>query len=114
MKKRYRLESGMDISITLEIDTDKLGEPMAAEINGFWSGASDVLAASRDDVHQAVARRAAGPLLAHLLDGYNEAGAVAQLGEAEGWPSTEDGWIAIVDHEVPELDALSFNLRTAR
>ena len=36
MKKRYKLDSGMDTSITLEIDTNKIHEDLAREINGFW------------------------------------------------------------------------------
>lgn len=38
MKKRYKLESGLDTSITLEIDTDKTTEETAREINAFWNG----------------------------------------------------------------------------
>lgn len=34
MKKRYKLEAGMDTSITLEIDTTKMTAEYAADVNG--------------------------------------------------------------------------------
>lgn len=111
MKKRYRLESGMDTSITVEIDTDKIPESMAAEINSFWIQADDVLEASDGDVFQAVARRAAGPLLLYLLDGYHEAGAAEMLLCNEGWPGVEVGGIAVIDHEIPVLSAVDFDVQ---
>ena len=43
MKKRYKLESGMDTSITLEIDTDKIPEERAREINAFWTKGDYIL-----------------------------------------------------------------------
>lgn len=101
MKKRYRLETGLDTSITLEIDADKITEHAAQEINDFWVEASYVLSMSDGDVFQAVARRAAGPLLGYLLDGYTAEGAVMQLSECEGWPDAAGGGITIVDHELP-------------
>ncbi len=104
MKRKFRLESGMDTSITLEIDTEKLTEPLAQEINDFWSGSSDVLSASDGCLIQAVARRAAGPLIGFLMDGYHEVGAVMQLSQQEGWPTKNIG-ITIIDHEIPDLEA---------
>ena len=104
MKRKFRLESGMDTSITLEIDTEKLTEPLANEINDFWAGSGEVLSASDGCAIQAVARRAAGPLIGFLMYGYHEAGAVMQLSQQEGWPSENIG-ITIVDHEIPDLDA---------
>jgi hypothetical protein len=109
MKRKFRLESGLDTSITLEIDTEKLTKPLAKEINDFWAGSSDVLSASYGCVIQAVARRAAGPLIGFLMDGYHEAGAVAQLSQQEGWPSENIG-ITIIDHEIPDLDAYSYHV----
>lgn len=111
MKKRYKLESGMDTSITLEVDTGVLSEELAAEINAFWTGADRVLDESNGDVFQAVARRAAGPLIGFLCDGYHSDGAVAQLSDCEGWPPEEThGGIAIVDHELPDLGPLDFTV----
>ena len=110
MKKRYILTSGMDTSITLEIDTTKMTAEYAAEVNGFWSGAADVLDASDDDVFQAVARRAAARLLGYLMDGYNEGGAVENLSEQEGWPDKDSIGIKIIDHEIPDLDATLFDV----
>lgn len=110
MKRRYKLESGMDTSITLEIDTDKISEEAASEINSFWMGADDVLDDSGGDVHQAVARRAAGPLLSYLLDGYHERGAVETLSGDEGWPDAANGGITIISHEIPSLGASDFEV----
>lgn len=104
MKKKFKLDIGLDISITLEIDTDKMTMELAKEVNDFWSGSDDVLSASDDCFFQAVARRAAGPLLGFLMDGYHEAGAVMQLSKQEGWPGENIG-ITIIDHEIPCFDA---------
>lgn len=100
MKKRYKLETGLDTSITLEIDTAKISEDLAREINAFWVEADFILTLSRGDVYQAVARRAAGPLLSYLLDGWHSDGAVASLLADEG--------IMIVDHDIPCLGADDF------
>lgn len=110
MKKRYKLESGMDTSITLEIDTDKIPEETAREINAFWIEGDYILDISDGDAFQAVARRAAGPLLGYLLDGYNEAGAMRQLSEDEGWLDAAGGGITIIDHEIPALDSDVFDV----
>ena len=108
MKKRYKLESGFDTTITLEIDTDKIPEDLARRTNAFWMYADHVLSLSDGDVFQAVARRAAGPLLGYLLDGFTEDGAVAQLLGEEGWPG--GGGITIIDHEFPGLSADDFEV----
>ena len=110
MNKRYKLESGMDTSITLEIDTDKIHEDVAREINAFWMGADEVLDESDGDVFQAVARRAAGPLLGYLLDGYHQRGAVEKLAGDEGWPDAANGGITIIDHEIPSLASSDFEV----
>lgn len=110
MKKRYKLESGMDTSITLEIDTAVMTEELSTEVNEFWSGAEDVLDASGGDVFQAVARRAAGRLLGYLLDGYNEIAAVSELSEQEGWPGLDMIGITIIDHEIPDLSSVMFDV----
>lgn len=112
MKKRYRLDSGMDTSITLDIDTDKIPETVASEINSFWMGADDVLDHSDGDVFQAIARRAAGPLLGYLMDGYHERGAVEMLSKEEGWPDAANGGITVIDHEIPTLAALDYEVTT--
>jgi Protein of unknown function (DUF2528) len=110
MKRTFKLEAGEDIYITLEIDTEKMTEPLASEINAFWSGSAEVLSASDGCVIQAVARRAAGPLISFLMDGYHAAGAVRHLSQMEGWP-TENIGITIVDHEIPDLDADMYDVQ---
>lgn len=110
MKKCYKLETGLDTSITLEFDTAKVSEDLAREINGFWVEAGYILDASGGDVYQAVARRAAGPLLGYLLDGSNIYGAVAALSADEGWPSDLVVWMKILDYEIPALGADDFDV----
>jgi hypothetical protein len=113
MKKRYKLESGMDTSITLDIDTEVITEALAHEINGFWIHSDLVLSDSDGDVFQAVARRAAGPLLGFLFDDYTPNSAVSRLSEMEGWPPTETiTGIRVVDIEKPELGPLDFEVTT--
>lgn len=109
-KRRYRLESGMDTSITLEIDTTKITPELAEEINGFWSSADEVLRESNGDIVEAVARRAAGPLLWFLIDGWNKQGAVDQLSKSEGWPDAEHIGISITDYDIPDLSADQFDV----
>jgi len=108
MKKRYKLEAGFDTSITLEIDSEKIPEDLAREINAFWSEAAYILSLSDGDVFQAVARRAAGPLLGYLLDGFTENGAIAQLLGEDGWPGGEG--IAIINYELPSLAPEDFEV----
>jgi len=103
MKRRFELSSGIDLTITLDIDTDVMTPELAKEINSFWAGADDVLDASEGDVIQAVARRAAGPLLATLLDDWIPQYALDELGKSEGWP--EKHGITIVDHDLPNMDS---------
>ena len=110
MKKRYTLDSGMDTSITLEIDTSKITAEIAAEINTFMGGGKEVLIAANGDVFEAVARRSAGRLVRLLLEGFHEIGSVAELSEQEGWPDVANGGITIVDHEIPTLGATDFEV----
>lgn len=113
MKKRYKLEAGMDTSITLDIDTEVITEALAREINGFWTSAEDVLEESGGDVFQAAARRAAGGLIGFLFDGFTTDGAVSELSESEGWPPDEVlTGIRIVDHDLPEFGSLDFTVTT--
>ncbi len=103
MSKKFKLDCGIDMSITLVIDADKMTAEIAKEVNDFWSGSEDVLSASGGCVYQAVARRAAGPLLGFLMDDYNARGAVDMLSKQEGWPQENIG-ITITDHEIPCFD----------
>lgn len=103
----FQLESGMDVSITLEIDTDLMTKETATEINHFWSGAYDVLDASEGCVYQAVARRASGCLLSYLMEGLSMAGAVRAL----GWSGIAHGGISILSYDLPDLDPVSLDVR---
>ena len=104
MKKRYKLESGMDLSITLEIDTDKISEELARKLSSFGLEGDRIL-----DAHQALARRVAGPLLVYLLDGYHEREAVEYLVD-EGWLYEANGGIAIIEHKIPPLSSSDFEV----
>lgn len=85
-KRTFTLMDGMDLSITLAIDTEILTPELAAHIVGFWSGGDEVLEISNDDVYEAVARFAAPRLWSYMMyDGFHAAGAVATLHEQEGW-----------------------------
>jgi len=104
--RSFKIESGMDLSITLDIDTNILIPDYAHETARFWVSSGDVLDASDDDDYQAVARYAAGDLWRYLIDGYNEVGALQKLHEQEGWcwPGDSVG-ITIRDYEIPGFDA---------
>lgn len=102
MKKQYKLEDGMDLSLTLEIDTSIMTPELASDVNGFFVGASDILESADGDVIQAVARRAAPAIWATLLDGYIPEYALEQLGQSEGWP--EKHGIRVIDYDVPAMD----------
>ena len=109
MIRRFKLCAGLDVSITLDIDTSVMTEEMAAEVNAFWHGKEEVLRAAGGDVIQAVARRAAIPLLHTLLSGCNKRFVVVQtFADREGWPQPTG--ISVVDYEIPELDACSLEL----
>src|SRR5690348_7989298 len=102
MKKRYKLSCGMDMTLTLDIDTDVMTPELAQEVNSFWSGAEEVLDASDGDITQAVARRAASYLWSELQDGWRPQYVTEQLAKAEGWPPQHG--ITIVDYEIPDMD----------
>ena len=100
MKKVYKLSAGLDFSLTVEVDLEKLTPALAAEINGFWSGADDVLRAAGGDVVEAAVRRAFSSLIGYAFDGWNSLGMVSRLEEQGGWPG-----IRVLDVDIPDLDA---------
>jgi len=108
MIKKYRITSGMDLELTLGIDTDVLSEELAHEINDFWAGADEILEASDNDVYQAVVRRAANPIWNELLNDWDGVWALEQLGKSEGWP--ERHGITILDYELPDRDQCSLDV----
>lgn len=103
MSKAFKFLAGMDISITLSVDTDVMTSEMAAEINAFWSGADEVLEAADGDVIEAVARRAAPRLIHSLVEGWTQKHAVELLSDEEGWPSNHG--ITIIDFDLPDWSA---------
>ena len=103
-KRTFKLDSGLDFSITLEIDTNILTPQFAHDMACFWSSHKEVRDAANGDDYEAVARYAAPRLWLYMMyDGYHEEGAVATLKEQDGWLSEGD-WIRVVDHDVPDLD----------
>lgn len=105
MKRRFKLEAGFDLSVTVEVDMDKLTPELATEINSFWSGADDVLGAADGDVVLAAVLRSGPYLMGAVLQGYNEFGAQKELDESEGWPPNGEHGIRIIDFEIPDMDA---------
>lgn len=101
----FKLEAGLDTSITLKIDLTKVTPESAAETVNFWSGYKDVLRAADGDMIQAYARWASAPLIRLLVDGYTCEGAVLSLASEEGWPPPQEIGITIVDNELPDLNA---------
>lgn len=104
MKRRMKFETGMDISVTIEVDLDVLTADTATQICKFWTGGDEVIEASDGDVIVGAARYAASSLMRYLIDNYTPSGAVRQLCEDEGWPDTDHLGMKIVDHEIPDFD----------
>lgn len=104
--KRYSFEAGFDLAITIDIDTSIYVPEYAQGTATFWASKDEVAVVAKHDLYEILARYAASRLLSHLLDGYNEEGAVAELHTEEGWCIPGDNLgITIVDHEIPEWSA---------
>jgi len=107
----FELSSAMgEMEMTLAIDTEVVLLEYARNVVSFWASSKQVLAASGDDDYQALARYAAPSLWLYLLDGYNEAGAVEELLEQEGWGWPGGGGLRIVSHELPCFSAASLQV----
>ena len=104
MKRRLKFETGMDISVTIDVDLDVLKLDIATQMVEFWSGGDDVLEASDGDVYVAAARFAAANLMRFLIDGYNADGAIRELCKGEGWPEKDQLGMTIVDSDIPDFD----------
>lgn len=105
MIRRFKLDSGFDISITLEIDTKVVTEELANSVATFWSS-KDEMAEVAADVWEATARYAASELIPLLIEGCTPKGAAAELHEREGWCWPGDFGIHIIDWELPDLSAV--------
>lgn len=110
MKKIYEISAGFDIELTLEVDLDKLTPELATEINNFWSGSDDVLAAANGDVIEAAVRRAAPILIHAALDGWNANGMISQFENREGWPDVDQIGIRVLSFQIPDIDAYSLDV----
>lgn len=110
-KRRFRFDSGLDISVTVEVDTNVLTTEMAKEIVSFWTSGDEVLDVSNDDVFQAAGRYAASRLICFLIDNYTNDGAIRQLCSEEGWPPREALGMRIVDSEIPEFGPTELEVR---
>ncbi len=104
MIRRFKLDSGFDISITLEIDTKVVTEELANNVATFWSNKDEVEEVSAD-VWEATARLAANELIPLLVEGYTPKGAAKELHEREGWCWPGELGIHIIDWELPDLSA---------
>ncbi|MGO1072292.1 DUF2528 family protein [Lysobacter sp. CA199] len=105
MKKRYCVsDADTDMSVTIEIDHDVI-DPYAAEINNFWTGSAERLAAANGDLTVVVARLAGASFLDFVLNGTHVHYALQDKFDAlEGWPGQG---IRIIDFDasyLPEFD----------
>lgn len=103
MIRTFKLSSGMDLEMTLAIDTEIVLPEYANEIARFWISSEDVLASSDGDDYQATARYAASRLWGYLIDGLHEKGAVMELHQQEGWCWPGEAGIEIKDYEIPDF-----------
>lgn len=106
--KRYEVQDNWtELGVVLEVDHSVINVEMAQEINGFWGGAEERLAAADGDVVKAVIRLAARNLMWGLLSYQgNEALVLSYFEREEGWPGTG---IKLLSHEgLPELDDENF------
>lgn len=110
MKKIYQIAAGFDVELTLEVDLEKMTSEIATEINNFWSGSEDVLAASNGDVIEAAIRRAAPILIHAAIDGWNAIGMINQFNYLEGWPDVDQLGIRVLSFQIPDIDAVSLDV----
>lgn len=98
----FKLSSAMgEMEMTLAIDTEVVLPEYTRNVVSYWASSKQVLAASGDDDYQALARYAAPRLWFYLLDGCNEAEAVEELLEQDGWSWPGGGGLRIVSHKLP-------------
>lgn len=104
MIRRFQIDSGFDLTITLDIDTEVVTQDLADSVAVFWSSKDEVADVSAD-TYEATARYAAVFLWPLLIEGYNEQGALRDLQEQEGWCWDGDFGITIVDYDLPDMSA---------
>lgn len=106
MIRRFQIDCGFDLSITLDIDTTIVTQEHADSVATFWSSADEVADVSAD-TYEATARYAGCALLNYLMAGNNTYGALSELHEDEGWCWPGEFGINIVDHDLPDLSSES-------
>ncbi len=100
-----------DAEVTLQVDLDVLTPTLAAEINGFWSGAVERLGNEDDDVVRAVVRMFGAAAIQHFMSdggasfgpcpwGDRQMTAEVLKAQVEGWPDIDGLGIGIVGAEV--------------
>lgn len=102
--KRYKMTSGFDLSVTVEVDHDKL-DRFASEICNFWIGGEDVIEAADGDLVEAAIRLAGQFLLNILMDKKVNFLAQREFDDSEGWPPNGEHGIRIIDFEIPDPEA---------
>lgn len=110
MIRRFQLDAGFDVSLTLEIDTKVVTEEIANSVATFWSNKEE-MAEVAADVWEATARYAASELVPLLIEGYTPKGATEELHEQEGWCWPGDFGIHVIDWELPDLSAVGFECK---
>lgn len=73
-KQRFKFSSGMDTTITIDVDTTVMTPELASEVNAFWSGAEEVLDASDDQVRAVLSKLVATADMKTRLQALHEMG----------------------------------------
>lgn len=105
--RRFRLDSGLDVQIKLDIDTSIVTEEIANQVVTFWASWEEVAEVS-GNVWEGVARYAASRLIPQMLDGYTPNAALRDLHDQEGWCWPGAFGITIVDYDLPDFSPDEF------
>jgi hypothetical protein len=112
--KRYHVtEDRYDLEVTLQVDHDLLTPERATEINAFWTGAEDRLAAADDDVVRAVILLAACHFMYAVLEEQFAvvSGLQREFNETEGWGGADWNGITLVEFDgTPRIDSEDLTL----
>lgn len=102
MKVNYTFsDTTGELKVTVQVDKSILGVEAAIEINDFWAGANEVMAASKNDPWQAVARWAAARFISMLMQGKGISECNRQLMASEGW--YEGCGVKLIAHDTMDL-----------
>lgn len=114
-KKRYKIEQDFgEAWVLIEVDNAVLTPELAVQINEFWTGADERLAATDDDDVLAVVKLAGSYFLGYVFDtneALNKAGMQREFNESEGWPPNGGHGIRLLDYDGrPDLESCYLRL----